>query len=115
MTRILACLGILFSLPSNRSGTFRRSQLHPGTTGLGKTYGYYLLGRTRTMLTLSNVMHLLTNEFSGLCGRRLALTGVFAGSFNCLSFRHETKPPRCVCSQTKYLSGTEPSAIGASL
>ena len=58
--------------------------------GLGKTYGNRLLRRTRTMLTLSNVVYLFANEFSRLSGRRLALAGIFSGSFNCFALRHNS-------------------------
>jgi len=90
VTRILTRLGIALSLLSNRSWTFWSSQLHPSVMGLGKTYGNRLLRRTRTMLTLSNVVYLFANEFSRLSGRRLALAGIFSGSFNCFALRHNS-------------------------
>jgi hypothetical protein len=93
VVRILGGLGILLRLLSHRSGSFRRCQLHSGATRLGKANRDRLLRRTRAVLTLSDVMDLFANEFSGLSGRGLALAGVFSGSLDGFALRHDFRPP----------------------
>jgi hypothetical protein len=88
---ILAGLDILPGFLADRGGSFWRFQFHPRTTGLGKPDRYGLLGRTRSMLTLTNVMHLFANEFSGLRGRRFALSCILFGPFQSLAFRHNVR------------------------
>ena len=40
------------------------------------------------MSAFSNVLHLFTDELSGLCGRRLSFARVPPRPLECLSFRH---------------------------
>src|SRR5438093_2376583 len=52
-----------------------------------------LLRGTSSVLTFPDMFDLLVNEFSGLSGRRFALTRVLFSSFYGFFFRH--KPPLC--------------------
>src|SRR5262249_21397989 len=47
-----------------------------------------LFGRGSAMFTFADVMHLFSDEFTGLCGCRLSLTSIFSGALDCRFLRH---------------------------
>src|SRR5438270_9495807 len=67
---------------------FRRSELDAGAARFGKPNGDSLLRRARSVLALSNVMHLLANKFAGLSARRFALALILVCAFQCLLLWH---------------------------
>ena len=64
-----ASLGLAFS---------RRTKGNTGPSGLGKTDGNGLLGRSRPVLATADLVNLFANEFAGLSRGRLARTLVLA-------------------------------------
>jgi len=78
---LLPCAGRCLSAP-------RWLQLHTGAPGLGKTNSDRLLGRSRAVLSFTDVVHLLAHEFAGLGARRFAFTRIFARAFQRLFFGH---------------------------
>ena len=72
------------------SGAFlRRGKIHARATGLRQSNGDGLLRGSGSVLTLSDVVHLLANELSRLCARGLPLPLVSAGSLQRTFLRHK--------------------------
>jgi hypothetical protein len=66
----------------------RRFELHPCAPGFREADRDGLLGRSRTMLTFSHMVHFLTHEFSSLRARRFSLAGIRTSAFDGFVFRH---------------------------
>src|SRR5205085_4564078 len=66
----------------------RRRQIDAGAPGLGQTDRDRLLARSRAVLALADVVHLLANEFPRLRRRRLAFALVPFGTFERFFLRH---------------------------
>jgi len=80
----------LFARSSARTARLGLRQLDAGTSSFREPDRNRLLGRPCAVLALANVLDLLTHEFSGLCGRRLALALVPLSTPKGFSFRHES-------------------------
>src|ERR1700688_265158 len=87
--RIAACLfpGLFRYFPLNRC-----RQADACTSSLRQSDGDGLLGGTRAMLALADVVHFLPHKFTGLGIWRFALTRILLRSLNRLSFRHKNLP-----------------------
>jgi hypothetical protein len=70
----------------------RRLQFHPRAPGLRESDSNGLLGRRRTMLAFSHMVHFLAHEFSRLCAGRFSFAGILASAFDGFAFRH-IRPP----------------------
>jgi hypothetical protein len=66
----------------------RRRQFYSGPSRLGQSDGDGLLRGAGTVLAFANMVNLFPDKFSGLSAGRLSFRGIFAGTFNCFSFRH---------------------------
>src|SRR5262249_23929267 len=69
---------------------FWSRQFHAGATGLGKTDGDRMLGRTGTVLAFTDVFHLFPDEFTGLHAGRLAFALVLRGTLQRLFVWHRS-------------------------
>ena len=78
---------------SGRPALSRRCQVNPSTTRLGQAYRYGLLGRSSTMLSFTNVMHFLADEFARLCAGRFPFSFIALSSFKSLFLWHDLSPP----------------------
>ena len=67
-----------------------RRKVHPRAARLGEAYGNGLLGGTRTVLALTDMLHLFPNEFARLSRGGLAFSCVLACPFKSSFFRHNT-------------------------
>jgi hypothetical protein len=74
------------SLPG--TSLLRRRKLHAGAASLRQANGNRLLGGTRAMLSFTDVVYLLADEFPSLRARRLALTGISTCAFDRSFFWH---------------------------
>jgi hypothetical protein len=77
----------------SRSGrcfaAFRRRQFHAGASRFGQTDGDGLLGRSRAVFALANVLHFFPDKLARLGGRREPFALVFTCSFDCFVFWHQ--------------------------
>src|SRR5437764_8166151 len=85
-----ACIVTRSALASSCGGLAlaRRGQIHTRAPGLGQTYRNRLLGGARSMFALTDVIHLLFDEFTCLRAGSLALALVPFCPLHCLSFWH---------------------------
>src|SRR5207248_2407957 len=67
-----------------------RRKVHPRAARLGEAYGNGLLGGTRTVLALTDMLHLFPNEFARLSRGGLTFSCVLACPFKSSFFRHNT-------------------------
>src|SRR5207237_7223903 len=75
---------------SRRGALLRRREFDAGAPRLGETDRDRLFGRSRAMLALADVMHLLAHEFAGLSTRCFPFALVLVRAFDRFSFWHET-------------------------
>jgi hypothetical protein len=66
--------------------------LHARVSRLRQADGDGLLGRSRTMLPLADVVYLLSNELARLSGRRFSFTPVASCAGNCFFLGHLSLP-----------------------
>src|SRR5438067_2925408 len=95
----------LAARPRGRLPASGRWQLHSRAARLRQADRDGLLRRTRAVLALPNVVHLLAHELASLRRRRLALRGVFLRAVDGLLVGHVTssfaatmRPPAQVCT-----------------
>jgi len=83
-------------LRSLRSAGRRTAQLHAGAPRFRQADGDRLFCRGRSVFPFADVMHLFTDELTGLRARRLPGAFVLAGTFQRFFFRHDSLPDRCL-------------------
>jgi hypothetical protein len=92
--RLLACRRFRLSL-------LRRLEFYTRAAGLGQPDRDGLLGRTRTVFALTDMLDLLVDEFARLSGWRLSLSGVPPRASDGFLFRHTDVDLQGVCHRSK--------------